>query len=171
MTDLFPETVAAPASPPRRWVPEFLVDEVTPPPRETPDAWLPTECISGRMIVADDLEDGPAVALTIGDTMEFAWVVDHGTIVFEIAADGTFTTDRPIPPEANSFLEIGDTDTLGEAAEVFARNWAESAFGYGEETSMTVDVYVYVYQWGNNHVTFLLVETDGRAKFEEVVDV
>lgn len=151
----------------RKWVPAFLVDEVTPTPRAHPDHWLIAEVVTapGWWVTDPDDEHSASARMDVGETMEFEWFVDHGEIIFTIAPDGTYTTDRPIPAEATHFWVRCDGDTIALSPDQFARQIADNFIGLDE---IPGEVEANIYQWSEQPVTFRLALVDGKPHFEEV---
>lgn len=152
----------------RKWVPDFLFDEVSPSPRPHPDHWLIAEDVTapGWWVTDPDDDQSASERIDIGGTMAFSWFIDHGELVFTISRDGSFTTNRPIPAEANCFCQQGDADTLDPTPDGFARNWAENTFSPAD--AETYGVVVWAYQWSERPVTFRLGLVEGKPHFEEI---
>lgn len=95
----------------RKWVPSEYVDEITPPPRETPSDWI----VDGKALAGFD-ETDPPKPLTEGQIVEFSWSADLGSCTITLREDGSYTTDAPVPdaPEGGTFnvYDGCDADTL-----------------------------------------------------------
>ncbi len=108
----------------RKWVPSDYVDEITPPPRETPDAWIE----GGNALAAFD-DAAPPRPLAEGEIVRFSWVETLGAVTITIAEDGSWTSNPPIPetPEGAAFhiWEPYDPDTLSFDVDSFVAQWFE----------------------------------------------
>ncbi|BDA85000.1 hypothetical protein Sa4125_25420 [Aureimonas sp. SA4125] len=133
MADLLDATPAAPPAlfeGPVMWVPEFLVDEVSPPPRESPDAWTvrniqhETTIIVGESADETHSDEPSTRSFEPGDIVSFCSFQDFGPITVRIHDDGSVDTLTPVHPRASLFWAEGDPDTLSFSLEEFARNWA-----------------------------------------------
>ena len=83
----------------KKWVPSNYVDEVTPPPRETPSDWL-----VGGNALADIEDDEPPHPLADGQIVRFDWVEDLGRSTIIIREDGSYDAEvPPVIPEGGTF--------------------------------------------------------------------
>jgi len=59
----------------REWMPAFFVDEVCPPWRPTPDAWIDKVENGTALIGITEAEEefGGAIKVSIGETLDFCW--------------------------------------------------------------------------------------------------
>lgn len=169
-TDLFGDPIPAPSPlipSEKRWLPEFLLDEVIPELRAKPEDWLITGVDHDFWITDDQDEDGPGLRLLPGETASFQWFRSFGTVTFTVHPDGTYSSAVPLPPEANHFADVDDVETMMDTPQDFARAWAEMVFD-GDEAAESLEVEVNVYQW-SDPVTFrLIICADGKPSFEEV---
>lgn len=169
ITDLFPETVAPHVPGPRRWVPADWIDEITPPGREHPTEWISWAVGEATVRIAWG-DDEPEIFRDVapGECVEFGWSVDHGRVTFTIRPDGTYTTSRPIPPEVNSFWQIGEPDTWGDSADEFARNMAGLQWdcpGCAEDDA-EIEIDVCMGQWNHEKEIFVLaIDPEGAPRF------
>lgn len=85
------------------YVPELYCDETSPPPRDTPDAWIVT-LASGEPAL--DGDDEQISALLDGDVVEFLAVTDHGRATLRIDAAGDWQVDPLMPAEATSVCAL-----------------------------------------------------------------
>lgn len=112
-------------NPKKRWVPSVYVDEVVPPPRETPSAWLMRAADGAPMLAAIDSDlgeeamTGMPTRLADGQVVEFGWRMDYGRAALMVRADGTWTAERdmpPSPPGGGMMCAIwGDWDTVTDS--------------------------------------------------------
>jgi hypothetical protein len=114
------------------WLPTEYQDEATPPPRETPDAWI-TKLDDGAPALAACNEDGAPDngysrpwRLTDGQVVAFQEYTDFGEAMLTVAEDGAWTVDRPQPVGANC-VRI-DYDYVGENLE----DAVKTGWGMGE---------------------------------------
>lgn len=137
MADLLDNTPAAPPAlfeGPVLWVPEFLIDEVSPAPRASPDDWIVAiYCRADQpataVLLGEEEPVGPMVKgehriCIIGETVMFCSFQDFGSIEVSIAADGSFEIFGPAHPSAKCFWTDGDADTVAMSIDDFARDWA-----------------------------------------------
>lgn len=166
--DLFgnPASAPSPLAPGEKlWLPEFLFDEMSPPPRARPEDWL----VAGidRDFWITDPDDEGSATLRPGDTVGFRWFRDFGTASLTIRPDGTWTSNVPLPSEANGFADVDDVETMADTPDAFARAWAENYFAIADDDG-EVGVVVHVYQW-SDPVTFrLTLGPDGEPRLEEI---
>lgn len=130
------------STPPRKWVPSIYVDETCPTPRDRPEDWILWNA-DGRPTIAnnEDIEGRlPVYPLFNGDVVRFRSFVDWGTFELTIHPNGSWSCDRPIPAEANGFMEAGEPDTYADTIDEFARNWID-AYAIDEVEAGPVCVY------------------------------
>lgn len=87
------------------WLPHELQDEVVPPVRETPDAWIISLSDGAPALAYDNFYGGddtpPGRLLRDGEIVEFDEFQDYGGGTLTVNPDGTFTADPPMPAQAN----------------------------------------------------------------------
>lgn len=127
------------AFPPLKWVPSIYVDEETPKPRDRPEDWIST-ISNGRTFLHYEGATLPPVFVSVGDIVRFRSFCSWGAFDITVRPNGSWTCDRPIPPEANGFMEVGEPDTYADTIDDFARNWMD-AYAISEEEPCSVDVY------------------------------
>lgn len=91
----------------RQWIPFDYVDEISPPGRETPDAWIErTE--AGRAILSP-IEGGDSFRLTpkVGDVVPFYWQEQVAELQLRVWSDH-HVLDGDAPP-ASSFNRVCTT--------------------------------------------------------------
>ncbi|MBR0649539.1 hypothetical protein GXW78_07700 [Roseomonas terrae] len=116
-----------PDDPEKTWVPADWVDEITPPPRATPDAWIVLAADGAPMLAGchdgplgdrtpeggeDTTSFGNPRLLRDGDVVVFMFTRNWGTAVLTVNQDGTWSVDREMPPEATSVWIPGDHETV-----------------------------------------------------------
>lgn len=159
---------------PTLWLPDFLLDEVCPPPKARPENWLtalppdeigPTE---RRWMITDTADErSDARVVMSGDVVAFCHHRSWGILDIEIRRDGTFAAPIEIPAEANCFCECGDADSFMETIEGFARQYAENAFSAGVDDA-SLNVQVHVHHWSDPVDRRLSVDPSGAVFFAEV---
>jgi hypothetical protein len=140
----------------RQWVPSDYIDEISPPPRATPGAWvtsLPGDAYA--LAPADDLDEATPRVLHDNDTVPFHWTEHFGRATLTSGADRIWSVDRPPPPETTHICALGDPETLaygrnGAAALVaFIKQWIENDPDPGQRVTLTY------YTWSDEPVNFL----------------
>jgi hypothetical protein len=133
------------------YFPQDLVDEIMPPDRPTPDAWIV------------DLDDGaPALdlrfspdeansncrALKDGDHVIFVSRSDYGVWPLKLTAEG-YTVDVPMPSEANTCCILGgfQAETLATSLEECVRLLREYV-GDSFEPDDVFEVFYYAFDDG-----------------------
>ncbi len=99
-------------------VPTVFVDEVTPPPRPHPDAWVDFGPDGGFCLRTDDPDDGVhrlAHAEIVPFMRLYAW--PHATLTFR--ENGGYTVEPPAPAGAEQVMIVGEPDTMaGDVGEL-----------------------------------------------------
>ena len=130
----------------RQWWPNELVDEIMPPGRATPQAWLKPDASGITQIYGDDDEKTVLARLEPGSVVEFLWMEKRGSVDIQLMPDGTWSLDdsrdtgtidmftgqaaAPLPPsarieDANWFATAGDYETKMDSMDSFAGCYAE----------------------------------------------
>lgn len=107
------------------WLPEIYCDEVTPPPRATPDAWLTRRADGTPALASDDpvaAEDEPgdtAASLVDGEAVPFTRLADHGRATLAIRPDGSWSVSAPMPAAAEQVCALDgfQSETLSGSVE------------------------------------------------------
>lgn len=104
------------------YVPEEFCDETTPPPRETPDAWIVEIGGDFYLDASDDPnldEETERFALVNGQPYRFERLEEFGEATLTIGDDGSYSVDRDMPPGADQLYVPCDPETLsGSIAEL-----------------------------------------------------
>jgi len=118
------------------WAPADYVDETVPTLRASPSDWL-VRGAEGIGLAPFDLEPGEALSATDdihvlaqGETVMFTALTEFGDATMTIAEDGSFSVDRPMPPDARTCSL--DNDTSGETIEELVeamRTWGDDTAG------------------------------------------
>ncbi len=123
-----------------KWFPQDYVDEVSPPGRDSPEAWL-IDTPDGAAIDKADPE-GAVMTITDGETIDFVTCEDLGTANLHLAPDG-HSLDRPEPAGAEQCCITGDFDALGDSLDGLVKWMRENDYDPG--------VYeIAFYTWSNS---------------------
>lgn len=154
-----------------QWVPEFLVDEIAPPPRDTPDAWIVgtyhlsdriTGVVLGEAEPVGPIEKGKHLAALLGEGVSFCAFRDFGTLEVTIRADGSFSADGHVEPSATHFCMPGDSDTLEFSLHRFVAAFLEGAtLPHDLPEIVTVEQY----RWDPPVTLYLVKSADGTPRF------
>jgi hypothetical protein len=108
----------------REWFPAEWVDEVCPPSKATPDAFIVKDCDgwllgygpgdTGVHINDADLYNQP---LEVGDVVSFVSCDRYDDIEATLKRDGSYQLHGTLPPDHNTIIVDGDIDTLHEGFE------------------------------------------------------
>ncbi len=104
-----------PDAPAEEWWPEAYCDEVMPPPRVSPDAWV-VQLADGYALAAPEARAWEPERLTDGETVLFTQRIDHGGATLDLFADGTWQVSRPMPAAAESVYAV-QAESLAETVE------------------------------------------------------
>lgn len=139
----------------RKWVPESYVDEISPPGRSSPSAWIvsvPGDAYA--LAPCDEHEPGEPQILRDGAVVQFAWTESFGEAMFLVGEDRKWTVDREPPEGVTHVCYVGDPDSMGygkgrAALENFAVNWIENEPDPGQE------MMIKYYAWSEAPVHFV----------------
>jgi hypothetical protein len=104
------------------WLPSDLMDEMIPPPRPSPDAWI-TSFDDGAPALdrgEDDETGRPRRSpLKDGEIVNFQSCTHYGCATLTLKAGREWSVDRPMPPEAENVcaMEGWQIDTLAPDVE------------------------------------------------------
>lgn len=143
------------------FVPEEYMDEVTPPPRPSPDAWLLKTADGAWHLAAEDDEAEGDVAgppLADGDVVTFGRNRVWPRFTLTVTEDG-HRTSEPVDPGCTLFCVPGDPDTLSLDLSELAAILRDDA-----ETESLVDGY----DWSDPIPFLFKVGSDGAARFEPI---
>ena len=109
------------------WWPLEYADEVMPPGRANPNAWIKEYGMDGAVLFTsepDYTSDGRKVR--IGSVVTFLPWTFLSNVVLRIKRDGSFTVmSGAVDPQANCFVAQGDHDMQMDHAAEFARAFAD----------------------------------------------
>ncbi|MBD9390167.1 hypothetical protein IB237_23480 [Agrobacterium sp. AGB01] len=86
----------------RLWFPKYLIDEVLPAGRETPEAWLP------YLLGSED--ENRKFLFTPGDVVTFKFLDPRGFVDVDINPDGTLAQSSRCP-ETSDLFDVAPTQT------------------------------------------------------------
>ncbi|MBB3937904.1 hypothetical protein [Aureimonas phyllosphaerae] len=160
---------AAAWNPVVQWTPKHLVDEVTPPPRDSPSAWIVGLAPASTLYVIagfdDDAELGEtATTCAVGETMMFKPYREFNSIYVTVQPDGSWDTSDPIRAEADHFADENGDFIGGSVSEVISH--FQSA---DERRNEVAEFRIHSYHWGNAKPFRLEISADtGKAHFNPV---
>lgn len=161
----------------RLWWPSFLVDELMPDGRATPEAWLAPDGAGVTAVYWE--EDGKLIGtLAPGETVGFIWHEKRGTVTIRVMPDGTWSLEAarcpatadmfdgapmPQPPAADIasaswFADPNDYDTVVHSMDEFASNHARYT---GPVDPAGDDVVVEMGFWSEK--ILFVVSADGKS--------
>lgn len=150
------------ATPARKWVPSFYVDELPPPARSHPEDWITRE--EGRHILSAGRHAGyPMIPIAEGDIVRFRSLIEWGVFNITTYSNGGWSSDRPIPTEANGFVEPGEPESYAASMDEFVENWID-AYAVTEGEVGPVDVYT----WSEDVYFQLIIGQDQALSFTPV---
>ncbi|WP_424363567.1 hypothetical protein [Methylocystis parvus] len=95
----------------QKWWPEHFLDEVMPPGRDHPTAWI--ETIGGRACIAAPDDDREPRELKDGDLVRFQRCDDYGVIDLHLRPDGySLSQDPPKEAEQCCVLDGWNVETV-----------------------------------------------------------
>ena len=156
----------------RTWIPEEYLDEVTPPGRASPDAWLEPAFEGGSQIARawDADEDAPPIPVEEGQVVAFMWCDEFGAVKVQFKDDGTFKALGPVDPRTTHFWQVGDPGSLADSLEEMAKIEAEEIKATkidGHDCEFSI-VEVQMATWAEKPVRYRLVIERGAARFIQI---
>lgn len=110
----------------RGWVPTEYVDEVSPPNRASPDAWIVRLADGAFALAGPEDGDDPGAILRDGETVLFDWQEDHGDgeIKQRTGDDGKpeLYADPPMPADATHVWLPFDYDSISNSVANLVKN-------------------------------------------------
>ncbi|KTQ96806.1 hypothetical protein NS226_06740 [Aureimonas ureilytica] len=163
-----------PLAEPTGWLPSYMADEVSPPPRKTPDDWIALRWGRSVEIAGPNEDQGDRTgrtAVTLGHTILFMAFFDLGTIKIEVLPDGTWKAADPklldaATLKANGYCEKGDGETYATSLDDLAHNFAE----VGGPLDGPELVEVEAWHWSDEIPFALIKRTDGFFTFRQLAD-
>jgi hypothetical protein len=145
----------------RTWMPSDYQDEMIPPARPSPSAWVePVEKGGFALAAAWPKQSGAKPRpLAEGDIVSFDWTEDHGQAQFTIHPDRSWscTMAQPTTPEGGwmNVAVLGDWDTMADSLIDFAEEQIQKDPGSRTETivfySWSQRSYPYEFRSGEFH--------------------
>lgn len=149
-----------------KYLPSNWLDEVIPSPQFHPNNFVfHSEKIGWHMRDPDedgDPEEGDGwlTLLTPEQVVGFSANRVFGDFTLTVEPDGSFSTNRPIPQEANCFRIDYDIDTLADSLATMVKN------GTGFDGRLEAGTYdIDAYWWSNEEYLFKFHVIDGRGVF------
>jgi len=154
----------------REWWPSDYADEVMPPGRESPSAWIrgprgDTYELAGA---DDDIEgaerddDHPRIVRP-GEVIDFVWCESLGTVEVTIFPDGAHRVHGVVPAHATHFWLAGDPESLAHDIPSFVRRYRET-----EDVPEPVRETVRLAQWSAEIPHVLIVTAAEGPQFMEL---
>lgn len=111
-----------------------MLDEVTPPPRKTPDDWIVQQSGLCAELAGPDEDEGDQTGrklIACGNVALFCAYFDLGTIEIEVEPDGTWKPFDPLvidgtAAKATLFCEKDEEETTVPSLDEIARNFVQS---------------------------------------------
>lgn len=154
----------------RTWIPEAYLDEVTPPGRASPDAWI-ERGDDGKLWIApawSSERTSPRLPLEEGQVVGFYWCDEFGAVRVQFKDDGTFKPLGPVEPKATHFWGVGDPGSLADSLAAMAKTEAEHLKSTEDEYCL-FDVQMAT--WADKAVQHRLVVERGAARFVQIAGV
>ena len=116
------------------WLPYDLMDEMIPPPRNSPDDWIGALDDGAPAIIAGVGHGGTAQKICIlrdGEIVKFCSMTPHGSAILTLKSERQWSVDRPMPQEAEQVCAINgwQIESLAHSVE----ECAETLFDYEAE--------------------------------------
>lgn len=147
----------------RKWLPVEYIDEICPPARDTPTAWIKRAAGDRWILFGDSLneddEDGRLSAAP-GDIVQFQWYEDGETVDVQINGDGTFRVLGTVP-SGNAFWVLFDHESTADSFDACVSQWIEN----DPDDDLTITIGSTTW---SDPIPFRLVIDAAGARFEEV---
>jgi len=145
----------------RLYIPAAYVDEVCPPGRVNPDAWIGTPAGDVWLLATEeDIDFG--LTLKPGETIEFDGVERLGAVEVEIRDDGTHAA-RGLVPDGVTHFTFG-MDVLADTLDEFVREWLSLGMDVDDDRLVLVDMA----RWSPEHEPFRFEVAEGGPRFVPV---
>ncbi len=106
-----------------KWIPELFLDEVSPPARDTPEAWLRRDPDGVWRIDGDDCG---AFCIVDGEIVAFMRLDEHGGATLTLTPTG-WNVSAPMPAEAKNVCALDgmQADTLSDSVHIVVERLRE----------------------------------------------
>ena len=134
-------------SPATKWLPADLMDEMIPPPRNSPNDWVGSLDDGAAAIIAGADDGGSAEKICLlrdGDVVKFCSMTRHGSAILTLMAERQWSVDTPMPKEAEQVCAINGWQVKSLALSV--EECAEALFDYDAEPG---DYELSYYTWSD----------------------
>jgi len=149
----------------RRWWPLAWIDEVSPPARPTPDAWLIDACGHYYLGYAFDAEDATdhekrhfSRSIDGDEPVEFFFQDDLGDFELTVFADGRH---EGTPPDGANWFWQSEYDACGDTVAEIARQILDAD---KMATGASVTVSIYALRQGSQHYRLRLDYSASASK-------
>lgn len=146
----------------RKWLPAEYIDEICPPGRETPTAWIKRAAGDRWILFGDspyeDDEDGRLSAAP-GDIVQFQWYADGDEVDVQLNGDGTYRVLGTVP-KGTTFHVLYDPDSVAETFETCVKQWID--LDPDDDATITIAATIW-----SDPIPFRLVVDATGARFEE----
>jgi hypothetical protein len=112
------------------FLPDDYMDEIVPPTRQSPDAWVTRLDDGAYALDADSDMSGPTL-LSEGQIVKFCRLTNYGNAILTIGEDA-HTVEPPMPAEAENVMVLFDPDTLSPGVRELVENLRESPHDLSE---------------------------------------
>ena len=147
----------------RKWLPADYIDEVCPPGRDTPTAWIKRAAGDRWILFGDSLneddEDGRLSAAP-GDFVQFQWYEDGGQVDVQLNGDGTYRVLGAVPA-GDVFRVQYEPDWIATTFEQCIEDWVD--LDPDDDSIITIDAVTW-----SDPIPFRLVVDAAGARFEQV---
>lgn len=149
----------------RQWLPADYLDEVCPPPLDTPTAWIKRAARDRWILFGagyDNDDETYSLSVAPGEIVKFQWFEDGDTVDVQLNGDGTYRVLGPVP-DGNTFHVLYDPESVASTFEDTVTQWIENDPDDGETITIEASTW-------SDPIAFRLVVDAAGARFEEVTD-
>lgn len=153
----------------REWTPWDYIDEISPPGRASPDAWI--DKVSGGVATfapVEDADDAFRITAKVGDLVAFTWAELHARIVTWITKDGyrlLAAAPAHFTRVCTNYSQGGFVDTTVEAIVKDIRDEFGPEAEAADDWPVEVELFFYVDNLNDPALNFRLVDKGGALAF------